>query len=156
MRSERPVTLRRIVRSRSIGIAGHLQRNAQKLLGFESSAEISRLEHGKRTPGLETALVCSTLFGVPVQELFPQLVMKSVDKLRERVGELHQGLTQPSTGYAARKLELLDGALSRSDDELRRGVVRIARTAWSSPSPLYPVASRSSSSPSRTAPLIGA
>ena len=100
---------------------GLSQREMAKLLGFESSAEISRLEHGKRTPGLETALVCSTLFGVPVQELFPQLVMESVDKLRERVGDLHEGLSKPSTAYAARKRELLDGALSRTDDELHRG-----------------------------------
>jgi transcriptional regulator with XRE-family HTH domain len=102
---------------------GLSQREMAKLLGFESSAEISRLEHGKRTPGLETALACSTLFGVPVQELFPQLAVESVDKLRERVGALHEGLNQPSTASAARKRELLDSALSRTDDELRRGSV---------------------------------
>ena len=102
---------------------GLSQREMAKLLGFESSAEISRLEHGKRTPGLETALVCSTLFGVPVQELFPQLVMESVDKLRERVGELHEGIFQTSTLAAVRKRELLDDALARTDDELHRGSV---------------------------------
>src|SRR5437667_9387048 len=76
---------------------GFSQREMADLLGFESSAEISRIEHGKRTPGLETALACSTLFGVSLHELFPQLAATIETTLKGRASRLRERLLQTTT-----------------------------------------------------------
>ena len=90
---------------------GLSQREMAELLGFESPTHVSRLEHGKCTPGLETALVCSTLFGVSLDELFPQFAEKIGDTLRERIAHLHEGSPHATTPLEMRKSELLDRAI---------------------------------------------
>ena len=55
---------------------GLTQKEMAELLGFESPAHVSRIEQGKRTPSTETALACTALFGVPLEELFPQLAVE--------------------------------------------------------------------------------
>ena len=52
---------------------GLSQQELAEILDFESPAQVSRIEHGKRVPRIEIALACSTLFGVSLDELFPQL-----------------------------------------------------------------------------------
>jgi transcriptional regulator with XRE-family HTH domain len=98
-------------------IWGLSQRELADILGFESPTHVSRLEHGKRVPGLETALVCSTLFGVSLDELFPQFAQKIGDELRERISRLHEGTFHATTPLELRKRELLDRALKGAKDE---------------------------------------
>jgi len=82
------------------------------LLGFQSPAQISRIEHDKRIPGLETALACSTLFGVSLPELFPRLATEIESRLVERASHLHEGLLHTTSLLALRKRELLSRALA--------------------------------------------
>src|SRR5574337_828531 len=91
---------------------GLSQRELADLLGFESPTHVSRLEHGKRTPGLETALACSNLFGVPLDELFPHVAETIDDALRERIARVKEGTQRAPSAVAARKCELFDRALS--------------------------------------------
>ena len=80
-------------------IWGLSQQDLADILGFEAAAEISRLEHGKRTPRLETALACSTLFGVPPSELFPQLAFEIEENLRKRLARHREGSVQAITPH---------------------------------------------------------
>jgi transcriptional regulator with XRE-family HTH domain len=102
---------------------GLSQRELAGLLGFESRAQVSRIERGKRAPGLETALACSSLFSVPLDELFPQFVEEIADRLRERIARLHEERPHATTVAVARKRELLDRALQGGDCEHK--IVRI-------------------------------
>ena len=86
------------------------------LLGFASPAHVSRIEQGKRTPSTETALACTALFGVSLQELFPQLMTEIEARLYERATRLHQGLLHTTTPTGVRKRELLDRALNGARD----------------------------------------
>ena len=96
---------------------GLSQRELADLLGFESPTHVSRLEHGKRVPGLETALACATLFGVSLDELFPQFAEKIGDELRERISRLHEGCLHATTPLEMRKRQLLDRVLQGEKDE---------------------------------------
>jgi transcriptional regulator with XRE-family HTH domain len=102
---------------------GLSQRELADLLGFESPTHVSRLERGKRTPGLETALACATLFGVSLGELFPQFTLEIEEKLRERLSRLHEGCLHPSTPAIVRKRELVDRALQVTTEEARATLV---------------------------------
>lgn len=102
---------------------GLSQRELADLLGFESPAHVSRIEHGKRTPGLETALACTTLFGVSLGELFPQLAVEIDEGLRERASRLHEGLLNSTSLSGLRKRELLTRALECAHDELHPACV---------------------------------
>ena len=96
---------------------GFSQREMADLLGFESSAEISRIEHGKRTPTMETALACSTLFGVPLGILFPQTAIQIEERLRERLSRFKEGTLKTTTLAGVRKHDLCIRALAGIDGE---------------------------------------
>jgi transcriptional regulator with XRE-family HTH domain len=83
-------------------------RELARLLGLRSGTHVSRLEQGKRRPTLETALACTALFGVPLAELFPQLVNDMDRRFHARANAFRKGLGQRTTQSAARKCELLD------------------------------------------------
>src|SRR5437868_5392207 len=76
---------------------GLSQQELAELLGMESRAHISRIEHGKRTPSMETALSCSTLFGVPLGDLFPQAAIEIEERLRERLSRFSKGPKDTTT-----------------------------------------------------------
>ena len=95
---------------------GLSQQELAGLLGF-SPTEVSRIEHGKRTPLLETALACSTLFGVSLYELFPQLAAEIEEKLVEKISRLREDDFHSTTPLELRKRELLDQALERAHEE---------------------------------------
>ena len=59
-------------------------RELAELLGFRSSAHVSRLEQGKRTPSLETALACTAIFGATLDELFPEFVRRASARIEVR------------------------------------------------------------------------
>lgn len=96
---------------------GLSQKELAEILGFESRTQVSRIEHGKRVPLLETALACSTLFGVSLDELFPQFVAEIEEKLREKISRLREGSLHSTTPLELRKRELLDRALDGANDE---------------------------------------
>ena len=96
---------------------GLSQRELADLLGFESPTHVSRIEHGKRTPLLETALACSTLFGVSLDELFPQFAAEIEEKLKERISRLHEGSLHTTNPSGLRKREFLTRALRGTAEE---------------------------------------
>ena len=96
---------------------GLSQQELAEILGFESPTQVSRIEHGKRVPRIEIALACSTLFGVSLDELFPQLAAEIEEKLRKRISQLREGVFHSTTPLHLRKRELLDQALERARDE---------------------------------------
>ncbi len=86
-------------------------RELAELLGFRSSAHVSRLEQGKRTPSLETALACTAIFGVALDELFPELVRETSERIRIRATRFRSGHEKGSTTGEKRKCALMDEAL---------------------------------------------
>ena len=98
-------------------------REMADLLGFESPAHVSRIEQGKRTPSTETALALTALFGVSLEELFPQLSTEIAERLYQRATRLHQGLLHTTTLSGVRKRELLTRALHASDQEVNLALV---------------------------------
>lgn len=97
---------------------GFSQKELADLLGFASRTHVSRIEHGKRIPGLETALACATLFGVSLGELFPQLATEIEEQLRDRALRLHTGLSNTTSTLGLRKRALLTQALQSAIDQL--------------------------------------
>ena len=96
---------------------GLSQQELADILGFESRTHVSRIEHGKRTPHIETALACSTLFGVSLDELFPQLAEEVEERLRERISRLQEGSFQATNSCESRKGELIRRALEGAIDQ---------------------------------------
>ena len=99
-------------------IWGLSQRELADILGMESRAHVSRIERGKRSPTLETALACSTLFGVPLGELFPQLAIVSGERLRERISRLARDIIDITNPLEMRKRQLFDRALTDRNEEV--------------------------------------
>lgn len=95
---------------------GLSQQELADLLGMESRTHISRIEHGKRTPTMETALACSTLFGVPLGILFPQTAVQIEERLRERLSRF-EGMLKTTTLAEERKRDLCARALAGIDEE---------------------------------------
>jgi transcriptional regulator with XRE-family HTH domain len=93
---------------------GLSQRELAELLGFGDRTAVSRIEHGKRVPLLQTALACSALFDASLDELFPQLYFDIEEKLHDKVAHLVEDAAQPTTLAAVRKQELFSRALART------------------------------------------
>src|SRR5438132_12514996 len=102
---------------------GLSQQELADILGLDGQPHVSRIEHGKRVPRIEIALACSTLFGVSLDELFPQLAAEIEEKLRKRISQLREGVFHSTTPLHLRKWELLDQALERARDESNRHCV---------------------------------
>ena len=92
-------------------------RELAQLLGFRSGAHVSRLEQGKRTPSLETALACTAIFGVPLQELFPESVRHARTRTKVRAMRFRKGHEKRSTTTAKRKCEFIEDVLLRLGEE---------------------------------------
>ena len=90
---------------------GLTQRELADLLGVECRTQVSRLERGKRVPGLEIALACTTLFGVSLDELFPQLAVEVEESLRKKIARLREDCPQRTDPSGSRKRELFERAL---------------------------------------------
>jgi transcriptional regulator with XRE-family HTH domain len=88
-------------------------RELAELLGFRSSAHVSRLEQGKRTPSLETALACSAIFGVTLDELFPEIMRLARTRTKVRAMRFRKGHENSTTPTGERKCALVDEALIR-------------------------------------------
>ena len=86
------------------------------LLGFRSSAHVSRIEQGKRTPSSETALACTAIFGVSLHELFPELMRGVRTRTKVRALRFRKGLEQGSTPSITRKRDLVDEVITRTEE----------------------------------------
>ena len=83
------------------------------LLGFKSAAHVSRLEQGKRTPSLETALACTAIFGVALDEIFPELMYATGRRIEMRATRFRIGHEKRSTPVDKRKCDLMDEVIAR-------------------------------------------
>ncbi len=90
---------------------GLSQQELAEILGFASRTHVSRLENGERAPRLETALACSTLFGVSLGELFPQFAAEIGEQLRKRISQLEEGYSNTTSPLRTRKKELFARAV---------------------------------------------
>jgi transcriptional regulator with XRE-family HTH domain len=90
---------------------GLTQRELAELLGFESPTHVSRLEHGKRVPGLETALFCATLFGASLGDLFPQVAAEaeSYENVSRFQGPINSPVLRGKNLEASRANDEADG-----------------------------------------------
>jgi len=89
---------------RSVGLS---QKEVATLLGLESAAHVSHIEHGTRDPSFATACACSVLFDAPFCELFPHTAKEAEEDLKERAGRLCKGMRCSSTPHAAHKAKFL-------------------------------------------------
>lgn len=86
---------------------GLSQQEMATLLGLESAANISHIEHGRRDPSFATAFACAALFGAPLCELFPHITKEAREGLKERAGVLCERIDCVSTPHAAHKAQFL-------------------------------------------------
>ena len=94
-------------------------RELAQLLGFRSGAHVSRLEQGKRTPSLETALACTAIFGVTLHELFPESLRQARTRTKVRAMRFRKGHEKRSTPTRERKCDLMDDVLIRTGAPLK-------------------------------------
>src|SRR5262245_48859898 len=96
---------------------GFTQRELAEFLGFVTPAHVSRIEHDKRVPGLETALACAILFDVAPSDLFPAVA----EKAKERIWRILTGLSgdspQTATPTDQRKWQLYRRILEDINDQ---------------------------------------
>lgn len=83
-------------------------RDLATLLGYRSTAHVSRIENGKRGPNYQTALTCTEIFGAPLHELFPEQSSEVENRLRRRASQLRERWRHTTTATGKRKCELLD------------------------------------------------
>ena len=88
--------------------AGFSQKEIAYLLGWHSASKISRFEHCRITPNLQTAFSCEVIFHVPVQQLFAGVFLKVEQKTNRRAQLLLRRMkeTHPET-LTPEKLKLL-------------------------------------------------
>jgi DNA-binding XRE family transcriptional regulator len=88
-------------------------RELASLLGFKSGAHVSRLEQGKRTPSLETALACTAIFGATLEDLFPEIVQKTRVRTKVRATRFRTGHDHSTTSISVRKCDLVEEVMIR-------------------------------------------
>ena len=84
------------------------------LFGIKPSAQLSRIEHGKRPPSIEVAFACQVLFGVEPSTMFPHLYALAEDRIMRHIAERHLALADSITPSGIRKRELYEAALNRA------------------------------------------
>lgn len=93
--------------------AGLTQREVAFLLGLKARGPISEIEKRRRVPLLRTALALSTIFGIPVEELFSGMCDSIGTEIEERLDKLTSelaskvGTKKTSEYHTARKLAWL-------------------------------------------------
>lgn len=90
------------------------QKEVADLLGFESRTCISRIEQGKRVPGLESALALEVLFGLAPRSMFPHLYLEVEEDVMSQALHLYEAIEHSTTPRERRKRELLEIALKRA------------------------------------------
>lgn len=88
--------------------SGLTQNEVGYLLGCVNGSQVSRYEHHRRIPNLETALTYEAIFRAPVRDLFAGLFGEVERKMLKRMGRLGRKLlAKPETPLVNAKLEAL-------------------------------------------------
>jgi transcriptional regulator with XRE-family HTH domain len=99
---------------------GLSQREMAFLLGCQSGAKVSRYEHSKRLPPLETIFAYEVVLGIPAAELFAGVQEQAERKARHRVRLLARRLARKADSpVLTRKREFLDKVAKGRSEELR-------------------------------------
>lgn len=93
---------------------GLTQRDMAKLIGTIKPLQISRYETSKRAPGLEVALACQVIFGVPPASLFPDTYALVEEAVIRNMGKMDLALANTTIPSGLRKRELFALALDRA------------------------------------------
>lgn len=88
--------------------SGLTQEEVGYLLGCANGSKVSRYEHYRRIPNLDTALAYEAIFRTPVRDLFAGLFAEDERKMLKRMGRLGKKLlAKPETPLVNAKLEAL-------------------------------------------------
>lgn len=99
--------------------AGLSQDEVAFLLGCRSGTKVSRYEHFRRLPTLQTAFAYEIIFRTSARELFAGVFEGARRTTIRRVQALHEKLdTNPPERMTAQKLAALDAALEPAHQEL--------------------------------------
>jgi transcriptional regulator with XRE-family HTH domain len=99
---------------------GFTQREVAFLLGCHNAAKVSRYEHSKRVPELETIFAYATIFGISVQELFAGIEERAQRHARHRVRLLARRLERQTKNPAlAQKVDFLRAVAEGNREEPR-------------------------------------
>lgn len=90
------------------------QQELASLMGFESTAHVSRIENGKRAPTIESAFACQVLFGIPPSAMFPHAYDVVEERIIRDVYRLHMALENTANPSGLRKRELFSLVLDRA------------------------------------------
>lgn len=90
------------------------QKELAFLLGRKSSTQVSRLEQGKRIPGIDIMLACEVLFGLTPRNTFPKRYTDIEEAVLARAATLYKRLDKETSRDAMRKKEFLSAALKRA------------------------------------------
>ena len=94
------------------------QREMAQLLGCQSSATVCQYEANKREPDLRTAFAFRAVFGLAVEELFPELYREVKQQVLIRADQLSNNLSDANTSPAlSHKREAVQAILAKTDDQ---------------------------------------
>ena len=88
--------------------AGLTQDELAFLLGCRCGAQISQYESLSQDPGLKKVFAFQLLFGVPAQEIFPDIFQRVQDDTFMRVQLLSQKLNRANLVDKTRKLKIIN------------------------------------------------
>ena len=93
------------------------------LLGCQSGSSVSEYERSTHQPSLETAVACSAVFGVSVEELFPGIYEKVEKDVIERSRQMSEQLPEGSKSPVVKlKRRLFEAIGRRHRDENQNNV----------------------------------
>ncbi len=94
------------------------QREMAQLLGCQSSATVCQYEGHKREPDLRTAFAYQAVFGLSVEELFPELYREVEQHVLIRASQLSDRLSNASASSSLpHKRKAMQAILAKTDDQ---------------------------------------
>lgn len=93
---------------------GFTQKELAFIIGAKSRTVVSRLEHGKRPPSLETAFALHIVFGTDAAEFFPVLFAEVEHDVLARAYDLYERLQGNRSKAARMKLDFLEEMFARA------------------------------------------
>jgi len=98
---------------------GFTQREMAFLLGCHNSAKVSRYEHSRRVPSLDTIFAYEAILGCSSRELFAGIQERAERQAMHRVRLLRRRLERQSRNpILTRKVEFLRSVVEGGTDEL--------------------------------------
>jgi transcriptional regulator with XRE-family HTH domain len=93
---------------------GLTQEELAELIGTVSAKQISHFENGKRDFGIEVALACQVIFGIPPSAMFPHAYTLVEEEVMRNMKRLDLALLNTTSPIGLRKRELYSMALQRA------------------------------------------